>query len=75
MTNHDKVKPEIVVEQPWLVAAAKRDSRYSAVLTAYQEARIDGLCQQGAWECALETMRALGLDPMSIFADDDGLPD
>ncbi|HLE57331.1 MAG TPA: hypothetical protein VJB15_09620, partial [Rhodothermia bacterium] len=28
-----------------------------AALTAYEEARISGLCHEGAWEIALEKMR------------------
>jgi hypothetical protein len=28
-------------------------------LAAYEQARLDGLCHDGAWECALETVRSL----------------
>lgn len=28
-----------------------------AALRAYHNARIDGLCHEGAWECALEVLR------------------
>jgi len=31
-----------------------------AAQRAYEEARIDGLCEEGAWERAVEVMRALG---------------
>jgi hypothetical protein len=30
-----------------------------AALAAYEQARLDGLCHEGAWECALETFRSL----------------
>lgn len=30
---------------------------FAAALIAYQDARIDGLCHEGAWECALEVLR------------------
>lgn len=33
---------------------------FAAALTAYQDARMDGLCHEGAWECALEVLRAQG---------------
>lgn len=31
-----------------------------AAQQAYDEARTDGLCEEGAWERAVEVMRALG---------------
>jgi hypothetical protein len=33
-----------------------------AALAAYEQARLDGLCHKGAWECALETLRSLRQD-------------
>jgi hypothetical protein len=30
-----------------------------AALATYEQARLDGLCHEGAWECALETLRSL----------------
>ncbi len=30
-----------------------------SALAAYEQARLDGLCYEGAWECALETFRSL----------------
>jgi hypothetical protein len=27
-------------------------------LATYDQARLDGLCHDGAWECALETVRS-----------------
>ena len=29
----------------------------SRALAAYEQARLDGLCDEGAWECALEAAR------------------
>lgn len=39
--------------------APARDSETSAraAALAYEDARIDGLCHEGAWEAALETLR------------------
>lgn len=39
-------------------AAMGRNVRLQAGLAAYERARGDGLCHEGAWECALEAMRA-----------------
>lgn len=30
-------------------------------LTAYENARMDGLCHEGAWECALDALRSLNV--------------
>lgn len=46
-----------VHEQLWCLASTVRDSCFIAATTAYEDARIDGLCHDGAWECALEAMR------------------
>lgn len=34
-----------------------REARLRAAVRAYEDARIDGLCHEGAWELALEAMR------------------
>jgi hypothetical protein len=43
----------------WSFATAVRDAVYTAALAAYENARMDGLCHEGAQECALQAMRAL----------------
>lgn len=43
----------------WGLATAVRDAVYAAALDAYENARIDGLCHEGAQECALQAIRAL----------------
>jgi hypothetical protein len=37
-----------------------------AALAAYEQARLDGLCHEGAWECALEALQALPPDPPEL---------
>jgi hypothetical protein len=37
-----------------------------SALAAYEQARLDGLCHEGAWECALETLQALPPDPPEL---------
>jgi len=34
-----------------------REARLRAAVRAYEDARIDGLCHEGAWELALEAIR------------------
>lgn len=62
MSNDAKNEDRVVREQLWLLATAIRDSCFSAAATAYEDASIDGLCHDGAWECALEAMRAIDFD-------------
>jgi hypothetical protein len=35
------------------------DAALQAALTAYENARMDGLCHEGAWESALDVLRSL----------------
>ena len=44
------------------LAEAIRQACLEAALTAYETARADGLCLEGAWECAIDAMRALDLE-------------
>lgn len=45
--------------------------RYLQVaLAAYEQARIDGLCHEGAWECAWLAVRADGGDVPTAVVDD-----
>lgn len=43
-------------------ATAVRDACVQAALTAYENARMDGLCHEGAWECAVDAMRSLPVE-------------
>ena len=65
MTSKSQHEKNAVHEQLWRLASAVRDSCFSAAITAYEDAKIDGLCHDGAWECALEAMR--GQDFESII--------
>ncbi len=47
---------------PRRVAQAVRNACIEAALAAYERASTDGLCGAGAWECAIEAIRALDLD-------------
>ncbi|MCO5195629.1 MAG: hypothetical protein M9930_20405 [Anaerolineae bacterium] len=62
MTNNIMNVENAVHKELWLLATAVRDRCFSAALTAYKDASIDGLCHDGARECALEAMRAIDLE-------------
>ncbi len=44
---------------PLHIAAEVRNACVLAALDAYEHAQIAGLCQEGAWEVAVDAMRTL----------------
>ncbi len=42
--------------------AAGREARVQAGLLAYERARADGLCHEGAWECACEALHGMAAE-------------
>ena len=44
------------------LAEAVRKACVQAALNAYENARMDGLCHDGAWEIAVGAMRALNVE-------------
>ncbi|MFN2181619.1 MAG: acetyltransferase [Candidatus Promineifilaceae bacterium] len=75
MTNEGDAKENALHEVLWLVATAVRDACYSAALSAYEDASIDGLCHDGARECALAAMRELDYSSIVSKAISDLPPD
>ncbi|OQA42516.1 MAG: hypothetical protein BWY52_02186 [Chloroflexi bacterium ADurb.Bin325] len=45
------------------VAGGQVAPAIAAGLAAYEQARLDGLCDDGAWECALEAARGAARRP------------
>lgn len=43
------------------MATAVRDTCIRTAMAAYENARMDGLCHEGAWECAVDALRALNM--------------
>jgi hypothetical protein len=48
-------------EQKIVLAEAIRQACVEQVLTSYENARFDGLCHEGAWEVAVDSLRALNV--------------
>lgn len=44
------------------LATAVRDACVQAALAAYEDAAMSGLCHEGAWECAVATIRSLDVE-------------
>jgi hypothetical protein len=52
---------------PRQLAEKVRTALLSAALSAYEEAAMQGLCAEGAWEVAVAAMRGLDLSPVVTF--------
>ncbi|BAO28795.1 acetyltransferase [Sulfuritalea hydrogenivorans] len=46
---------------PIEIAQAVRSACVRAALEGYEQAQVAGLCQEGAWEVAVDAMRSLDL--------------
>lgn len=46
------------------LANTVRAACIQAALDGYEQAQIAGLCQEGAWECAVDAMRKLDLEAL-----------
>ena len=51
----------MATHEPEQLAAAVRAACIQAALEGYERAQIAGLCQEGAWECAVDAMRMVDL--------------
>jgi len=49
---------------PLQLATAVRNACVRAALDGYEQAQIAGLCQEGAWEAAVDAMRRIDLKMM-----------
>ncbi len=47
-----------------MLAEAVRRACLEAAIAGYDDARMSGLCQQGAWDVALDRIRSLDLDAL-----------
>lgn len=46
------------------LADAVRAACIQAALDGYERAQIAGLCQEGAWECAVDAMRMMDIEAL-----------
>lgn len=60
----DSVTPDLKIGEPAMLANAVRHACIKTALAAYEDARMSGLCHEGAWECAVDAMRSLDLASM-----------
>lgn len=57
---------------PTELAARVRSACVQAALDGYEQAQIAGLCQEGAWEVALDAIRMLDLKEILRMMDPEG---
>lgn len=65
MTNANTPQENEIQEQLRQLATAVGDACFAAAVTAYENARIDGLCHDGAWECALQAVQTVNLESVT----------
>jgi hypothetical protein len=53
------------------LAEAVRRACLEAAMTAYEDAGISGLCEDGRWECAIQAMKTLDLSTVITRFDHD----
>ena len=56
------------------LARTVRGACIAAALEGYERAQIAGLCQEGAWECAVDAMRMLDLGQILTPTQTDNSP-
>ena len=56
---------EEALDRTLALVAAVRDACSRAAAAAYEDAGVQGLCDEGRWEAALGAIRSL--DPLSLF--------
>ena len=49
-------------EERLRLAEAVKAACLQAAIAAYQHAKMSGLCQEGAWDLAVDAIRALAVD-------------
>lgn len=57
MTSSADNRENEIYQRLWQLATAVAEACFVTAVTAYEDASTDGLCSDGAWECALEAMR------------------
>ena len=63
MAHQVKQQPQIDdLQAERRLAKTVRQACLEAAQAGYEQAGWDGLCQEGAWECALEAMRGLDVE-------------
>ena len=60
----------ISISEKHQIAEAVRQACVRAALEGYERAALDGLCHEGAWEAAVDAIRAMDVD--AVIGSQDG---
>jgi len=56
------IENELATDEKHQIAEAVRQACIRAALEGYERAALDGLCHEGAWEAAVDAIRAMDVD-------------
>lgn len=56
------------------VAEALKRACIATALAAYEDAKMRGLCHEGAWECAIEALRSLDANALAATLSRESAP-
>ena len=62
MNGGVKMSEQILLGEQRRMAEAVRGACIRAALEGYERAALDGLCHEGAWEAAVDAIRALDVN-------------
>lgn len=59
-----KLSKQVGEEEKRRIAQAVREACVRAALEGYERAGVSGLCDEGRWEMAIDSIRSLDLEPI-----------
>ncbi len=62
--DRDQQNEEVRLQEQRQLAEAIRQACLQAALAGYEDASISGLCHEGAWECAIDSIRSLDINAL-----------
>jgi hypothetical protein len=62
--DRDQQNEEMKLKEQRRLAEAIRQVCLRAALAGYEDASMSGLCHEGAWECAIDSIRSLDINAL-----------
>ncbi len=62
--DRDQQNEEVRLQEQRHLAEAIRQACLHAALAGYEDASMSGLCHEGAWECAIDSIRSLDINAL-----------
>lgn len=64
--NKSRDRAALDAKERLTFATNVRDACVEAALQRYEDAKISGLCHEGAWECAINAIRDVDLEQVAF---------